>query len=262
MGELEEVIFVGAVMTALVAFVALAQAQAGETVKFKVGDVERTALVFRPTKKTANPPVLFMFHGHGGGSRQAAVQWRYHTTWPEAVVIYPQGLPGWKGKTDPEGVRAGWQGAPGQLEDRDIKFYDEMVKWATKEFKSEASRTFVTGHSNGSLMTWVLQTSRGDKAAGYAGVCAPGALWFRNAPVKPMFVVMGTEDELVGIRGMRIFSQSAVSRNGGKDPVTRKDGVKVYTGKQPVWVWEYEGGHKPPTDAGAKVVEFFKSLMK
>ncbi len=249
-------------MTTLVALAVMVQGGAGETVKFKVGEVERTALVYRPTKKSENPPVVFMFHGHGGGSRQAATQWRYHQTWPEAVVVYPQGLPGWKGRTDPEGVRTGWQGAPGQLEDRDIKFYDAMIAWAAKEFKAVAARTFVTGHSNGSLMTWVLQTSRGDKAAGYAGVCAPGSLWFRDAPVKPMFVVAGIDDELVGIRGMRLFASSAVSRNGGGEAKTREDGIKVYSGKAPTWVWEYEGGHRPPTNCGAKVVEFFKAVMK
>ena len=244
-------------MTTLIALMALTQ-QRGETVTFKVGDVERTALVFKPTKPGKEPPVVFMFHGHGGGSRQAAAQWRYHVTWPEAVVVYPQGIAGRKGRTDPEGLKTGWQGAPGDLEDRDLKFTDEMLKWAAKEFNAVPSRTFVTGHSNGSLMTWVLQHSRGDKFAAFAGVCAPGSLWFRSAPVKPMFVVMGTTDELVGIRGMRLFAESAVTRNGGGEATVREDGIKTYKGKQPVWVWEYDGGHRPPTNAGAKVVEFFK----
>ena len=236
--------------------------QGGETVTFKVGDVERTALVFRPAKGAKNPPVLFMFHGHGGGSRQASIQWRYQQTWPDAVVVYPQGLPGWKGKTDPEGVKAGWQGAPGQLDDRDLVFVDEMLKWAGKEFNAVPARTFVTGHSNGSLFTWVLQASRGDKFAAYAGACAPGALWFRSAPIKPMFVVAGVSDPLVGIRAMRLFSDAAVRRNGGGEPTVREDGIKVYSGKQPVWVWEYEGGHTPPRNAGEKVVGFFKSVLK
>jgi polyhydroxybutyrate depolymerase len=247
-------------MTTLVALAAMAQA-GGETVTFKVGDVERTALVFAPTKKTENPPVLFMFHGHGGGSRQAAVQWRYHLSWPEAVVVYPQGLPGWAGRTDPEGKRSGWQGAPGQLDDRDIKFTDAMLAWAAKEWKATPSRTFATGHSNGSLMTWVLQTKRADKFAAFAGACAPGSLWYREAPAKPAFVVAGVEDELVGIRGMRIFADAVVRKNEcSGTPTLRGDGIKVYRGKSAVWIWEYDGGHTPPRNCGEKVVEFFKSV--
>ncbi len=250
-------------MTTLIALVVLSQAQKSETVTFKVGDVSRTALVFRPVKEVKDPPVVFMFHGHGGGSRQASVQWRYHLTWPEAVVVYPQGLPGWKGRTDPEGTRSGWQGAPGQLEDRDIKFFDAMVAWAAKEFGATPAKTFVTGHSNGSLMTWVLQAKRAEKVAAFAGACAPGGLWYREAPVEPAFVVAGVSDELVGIRGMRIFSDAVIKKNScSATPIVREDGVKVYSGKQPVWVWEYEGGHSPPRNAGEKVVGFFKSVMK
>ncbi|HXH59944.1 MAG TPA: hypothetical protein VNI20_01155 [Fimbriimonadaceae bacterium] len=249
-------------MTTLLALAMAGQLLGGETVTFHVGYVDRTALVFRPDKAAKDPPVLFMFHGHGGGSRQAAIQWRYEKSWPEAVVVYPQGLPGWKGKTDPEGTKAGWQGAPGQLDDRDLKFVDAMLVWAKKEFGATPSRTFVTGHSNGSLFTWVVQAERGDKFAGFAGACAPGGLWFRNAPVKPMFVLAGKDDQLVPFRSMELFTRFAVRRNDCGDPTVRDDGTQVYSGTAPLWVWDYDGGHRPPSDAGARVVEFFKSLMK
>ncbi len=245
-------------MVTLVALAFFFQSQRSETVSFQVEGVERTALVFRPEVASENPPVVFVFHGHGGGSRQVSVQLHLHTSWPEAVVVYPQGIPGWKGRTDAEGVRTGWQGAPGQLEDRDVKFFDEMVNWVGAEFGAVPSRTFVTGHSNGALMTWVLQTVRGDKVGAFAGICAPASLWFRKAPVKPMFVIAGTEDELVGIRGMRLFADAAIKRNACGSPTVRTDGISVYSGKEPVWVWIYEGGHKPPADTGKRVVEFFR----
>ena len=108
----------------------------------------------------------------------------------------------------------------------------------------------------------VLQAKRADKVAAFAGVCAPGSLWYREAPVEPAFVVAGVSDELVPIRGMRIFADAVVKKNECKgDPKKREDGIKVYSGKQPVWVWEYEGGHSPPRNCGEKVVEFFKSVM-
>ena len=82
-------------------------------------------------------------------------------------------------------------------------------------------------------------------------------------PLVTAFVVAGTSDELVGIRGMRIFADAVVKKNECKsEPKVREDGIKVYSGKQPVWVWEYDGGHRPPTNCGAKVVEFFKSQLK
>lgn len=248
-------------MVSIVALAFLSQARISETVTFQVEGKERTALVFRPAVTTDDPPVVFMFHGHGGGSRQVATQHRIHLAWPEAAVVYPQGLPGRKGKTDPGGVRTGWQGAPGELDDRDIKFFDEMNSWAKKEFHSSPERTFVTGHSNGSLMTWVLQATRGDQAAAFAGLCAPPGLWFRNAPERPMFIIAGTQDELVPIRGMRLFVNMTVKRFGAGAPTEKGDGTQKYEGPQPLWVWIYEGPHKPPTDSGARVVEFFKSVL-
>lgn len=237
----------------------LALSQQPESVRFDVEGRERTALVFLPSRETPQPPVVFLFHGHGGGSRQVEAQFRIHLEWPEAVVVCPQGLVGSKGITDPEGLKTGWQRSPGDLDDRDVKLFDVMSAWVGDRFHADASRTFVMGHSNGGLMTWVLQTVRGGSAAGFAGFCAPGGLWFRPAPVRPMFVVGGTDDELVGILGIRRFSQMAVQRNEGGDPFDR-DGVKVYPGKEPVWVWIYEGGHRPPPDSGRRAVEFFKSL--
>lgn len=248
-------------MVTIFALLSLLPTQKSEIISFQVDGLERTALVYRPSVVSENPPVLFVFHGHGGGSRQVSMQLRLHTSWPEAVVVYPQGIPGWKGKTDAEGVRTGWQGAPGQLDDRDVKFFDVMQKWVGDSFSADPSRTFVTGHSNGSLMTWVLQAVRGDRAAAFAGICAPASRWFREAPVKPMFVIAGVDDQLVGIRGMRLFADFALKRNKCGTATLRSDGIRTYVGTEPVWVWEYEGGHTPPRETGSRIVEFFKSVL-
>ena len=60
-------------------------------VTWTVGGVEREALVSVPTGR--NKPVIFTWHGHGGTSNYAARKFSFHTQWPEAIVIYPQGLP-------------------------------------------------------------------------------------------------------------------------------------------------------------------------
>src|SRR5437868_12121364 len=40
--------------------------------KINVGGVERDALVFLPSKKTAKAPLILAFHGHGGNAKTAA----------------------------------------------------------------------------------------------------------------------------------------------------------------------------------------------
>lgn len=63
--------------------------------------VERTALVrvpvakpskAKPSADRAEHPIVFAFHGHGGSVHRFARQ-RFEDHWPDAIVIYPQGLP-------------------------------------------------------------------------------------------------------------------------------------------------------------------------
>lgn len=87
---------------------------------FNVDGVERAAIIYPNTKPSSNigSPLVLGFHGHGGRAEFVARRWSVHTLWPEAVVIYLQGLPT-ATLRDPEGARPGWQIAPGgQNEDR------------------------------------------------------------------------------------------------------------------------------------------------
>src|SRR5947209_19138424 len=83
-----------------------------------VDGVQREALVFAPAKKTeAKAPLVFDFHGHGGTAKHAARTHHLHETWPEAVVVYMQGLNTPGRLTDPEGKKSGWQAGPGDQKD-------------------------------------------------------------------------------------------------------------------------------------------------
>ena len=76
------------------------------TLTLKVGDLKRTALVFAPAaSESQDHPLVFAFHGHGGNAQQAAKSFDVHHLWPEAVVVYPQGIPTPGRLTDPDGKR-------------------------------------------------------------------------------------------------------------------------------------------------------------
>jgi polyhydroxybutyrate depolymerase len=80
-----------------------------ETRQWLIDGVTREALFFRPsaTNREGAPPVIFAFHGHGGTMAHAARVFALQAQWPEALVIYPQGLKTAGLLTDPEGKRAG-----------------------------------------------------------------------------------------------------------------------------------------------------------
>src|SRR2546430_479615 len=89
---------------------------------WKVDGIEREAIVYAPTAKTANGkvPVVLAFHGHGetADNYQGVA---LHEHWAQAVVVYPQGL------KSPRDGAPGWQVEKGKEEDRDLKFVDQML---------------------------------------------------------------------------------------------------------------------------------------
>lgn len=86
-------------MTTLVLLAALAGDP--ERVEWTVDGTRREALAAVGSAEA--PPLVFVFHGHGGTMRQAARSFALEKQWPEAVVVYPQGLPTPGRLSDPEG---------------------------------------------------------------------------------------------------------------------------------------------------------------
>lgn len=233
---------------------------APKTQEFTVDGVKRTAMVFEPSVATKAPPLVIAFHGHGGNSRNSANRFQIQTEWPEAVVIYPQGLTGNPGITDPEGKKTGWQKSPGQQSDRDIHFVTSILDWADKTYHVDSKRVFATGHSNGSAFTWVVMTSLGDRFTAFAGACGGGGMYAVDAKSKPVMIIGGTKDPLVPIRSIRMFAQAMVKKNECEAGQEKEPGVTFYPGKNPVLTYYYEGGHAPADDTWKRIVKFFKDV--
>src|SRR5262245_17824515 len=107
-----------------------------QRMEWTVGGGVRGGLVCAPGREGSGPPPLvFGFHGHGGSMQNAARSFKIHEVWPEAVVVYLQGVPTPGRLTDPDGKRAGWQAAAGDHEDRDLKFFDVVLASLKEKFK-------------------------------------------------------------------------------------------------------------------------------
>ena len=118
--------------------------------EWKVGSDARKALVcIPPTASKESTPLVFAFHGHGGTMGHAARTFAYQKQWPEAIVVYMQGLNTPGKLTDPEGKKSGWQPAQGDQQDRDLKFFDAVLASLKSDYKVDEKRIYATGHSNG-----------------------------------------------------------------------------------------------------------------
>ena len=236
---------------------------AEETVKtWQIDGVERQGLVYAPASAKSEPtPLLFAFHGHGGNMRQAAKSFGYQTLWPQAIVIYLQGLDTPGRLTDPEGKKAGWQRHEGDQGDRDLKLFDAVLKWAKETYKVDNRRIYSAGHSNGGGFTYLLWAERGDVFAAVAPASAAALTLFKKLKPKPMLAIGGLDDPLVKFNWQRATVR-AVREINGCDPEGKSEGdvITVYpsaTGT-PVETYFYEGGHMVPPEAWPEVVKFFK----
>lgn len=231
---------------------------APKTVQIDVDGVAREMLVY-PGKTGKQMPLVLAFHGHGGNMRQAARSFGLHDAWPEATIVYLQGLPTSTNR-DPEGARNGWQIEPGGQKDRDVKFVDAALARIEKDYSIDRDRIYAMGHSNGSRFTWVLWATRGDRFAAFGPSAAPAGLWLRGAKPKSVFIIAGEKDPLISFAGMRA-SINAARRLLGVEGEPKKDGyLTLEKGKGGLELASYvhPGGHEFARAAVPMMVDFFK----
>jgi len=247
-------------LAGLAAIVSAAETTVRRT--WKVDGIEREGLVHVPANATTQPvPIVFAFHGHGGSMRQAARSFALHTLWPEALVVYLQGLNTPGKLTDLEGRRAGWQHDRGEQGDRDLKFFDVVLADLRKAYRIDGRQVYAMGHSNGGIFTYLLWAARGDVLAAVApsGAAAPRLL--RLLQPKPMLHVAGKADPLVKYDWQRQTIDAVLKLNQAGPGVAWPHGGKLHASKigAPVVDWTHPGGHEFPAAARSAIVTFLQS---
>jgi len=251
----------------LALFTLLQMAPAAEPVRqeWTVDGVTREALVVVPeSAKTLAAPLVFVFHGHGGNMRNAARTFGLHTLWPEAIVVYPQGLNTPGRLTDPDGKKPGWQGREGLQEDRDLHFFDTMLASLRKDYRVDDRRVYATGHSNGGGFTYLLWAMRGDVFAALAPSAAAAPGLFEKLKPKPVLHFAGEADPLVKFAWQKatIDRLREINQCGEGQPYA--DQTTLYPSKigAPVVAFVHPGGHQFVSDEPALMVRFFKEHAK
>jgi len=178
-------------------------AQAAETAELRlnVGSVERRALMVNaPPPGTLRPAVLVLHGGRGSAREQ-----RERTGFDEValregfMVVYPEGTP-WG-----RGFHA-WN--TGHLQRRqvgdadDIAYLDTLIDLLIARHGADPRRIFMTGGSNGAMMTLVYATKRAERLAAIAPVV--GAMFsFEDQPARPLPILLinGAADAEVPLEG-------------------------------------------------------------
>lgn len=237
--------------------------------EWEVDGVRRTALVHVPANAKGPLPVVFCFHGHMGRSAQAIRSWGLDKAWPEAIQVYPQGLPTAVPLVDKEGRFPGWQPSVGANGDRDLKFFDRMLADLRKDQKVDDRRIYVTGHSNGGYFSYILWQARGDQLAAIGPVAAVIPKDLRDFKPLPVLHVAGEKDPLVkyswqeltiaAVRGINdCVKEGAPWAQAGVLTAT----IHASSRQAPLVVALHGGGHEYPKGAAELISRFFRENLR
>jgi polyhydroxybutyrate depolymerase len=242
-------------------------ASQSQTLTYNVDGVERQAMVFVPDSAppSGKVPVVFGFHWHGGTMAEDAQVFAFQKYWPEAVVVYMQGLPT-KADTPAD---YGWQHELGVAGDRDLKFFDVVLASLRKQMPIDNQRIYAAGFSDGSQFSYFLWSQRPKVFAAFA--ITAGRIM--NDTVKltephPAYLVVGTKDP--GYTNMRAVMDKVRELDGTKDSPGEScgtlAGVKgmgctsyASTKNAPVNEYIHDNGHTYILPISPKFVEFFKA---
>jgi polyhydroxybutyrate depolymerase len=133
----------------LVSFAGGSSAAADEHVT--VGGLDRTYHVYVPERRAQSPPLVVVLHGGFGSGAQAeaAYGWDPMADSNGFVVLYPDGL------------QRAWNagdccGQPRARGIDDVAFIEAAIRATARAYATDPERLYVTGMSNGAMMTYRL----------------------------------------------------------------------------------------------------------
>ena len=196
----------------------------------RVGGVERRFLV-QPASDVSRPtPVLVVLHGGGQSMRRLFAPEAGATRgWPalarreNALLLVPNGLDPDSRSPDgnPGGDNQNWNdlrsGVARESRGDDVGFVLALLDWAQQNHRVDRSRVYVTGASNGGMMSFRLLIEAPERfAAGAAFVSAlPREARELRAPslATPLLIANGTLDPLVQWAGGEIAGGRGATRS-------------------------------------------------
>jgi polyhydroxybutyrate depolymerase len=197
----------------------------------RVGQTERFFLVQAAPDGSKPAPVLLVLHGgtqsmrHLLGPNAGATQgWPALARRENAVLLIPNGMNADGGDDAARSDNQNWNdlrenlGKEGRTTDADdVGFLTALVDWAHANYRTDRARVYVTGASNGGMMTFRLLMEAPERfAAGAAFVAALPAASSRikrPALATPLLIANGTLDPLVQWNGGSIAGNRGEMRS-------------------------------------------------
>ncbi len=186
------------------------------------GETRRAEVILPDRRLSGDPaPAILALHGGGGTPRRVRRYTGFSLSERGWVEIYPEGLDNqWN-----DG-RVGADDRPLRDAD-DVGFLKALVNRLASDGLVDPARVYLTGASNGGMMTMRMACDAPDLVAGASVVIASWPVGLVCASDKPIPVMLlhGTDDELIRYDGGRV-----VARRG-------KDRGAVLSGGETLRIW-------------------------
>ena len=173
-----------------------------QELRLSVSGVERRALVVNDAPTAQPRPAVLVLHGGAGNAQEQ----RRRTGFDEVaqregfMVVYPEGT-SW-GRVGQYAWNTGYLMRRQVGQSDDVAFLDALIDELIARRGADPARIYLTGGSNGAMMTLVYATRRAERLAGIAPVV--GAMFsFDVQPSRPLpaLFINGAVDDEVPIDG-------------------------------------------------------------
>jgi len=170
-------------------------------ISVKVKEADRRAIVVNaPAAGTTRPAVIVLHGGMGSADQMRSTSGFDRLAKSKGfIAAYPEG-------TDFGGGRHAWNTGyllRRQVRDADdIAFLDALIDTLVRDHGADPARIFMTGGSNGGMMTYAYAVARPERLAAAAPVVASMFTFDRTPKVPlPILIVNGAKDEEVPLDG-------------------------------------------------------------
>lgn len=183
-----------------------------------VAGATRWFTVYQTPGYRPGAPVVLLLHGGGMSMRKifsaragGMRQWLHIADRENFLLLIPNATNGKTG--DPKGDRQNWNdlrepGATGKAVADDVGFLMQLLDWAQDKYRYDPRRVYVTGASNGGMMTFrlLLEQPRRFTAAAVFIASLPATAPARppDGPRVPLLLFNGTHDPLIQWQGGEI----------------------------------------------------------
>lgn len=170
-------------------------------IRFQVKQQERRALVVNASTDSSPRPAVIVLHGGAGNASVMQANSGFN---PVArangfMVVYAEG-------TSFDEGRHAWNTGyllRRQVRDADdIAYFDRLIDTLINEHHADPTRIYMTGGSNGGMMTFVYGVQRSERLAAIAPVVA-SMFSFDQKPTEPLpiLIINGAQDDEVPLEG-------------------------------------------------------------